>query len=142
MLTRNRSTPPPVPAEPTWSIEVREAERVMIVTTGGPFTMKDFVAMVPQALGQAAEQDISRFVFDDRLMRPKLVTSEIYMLPQAFERLGWRRGMRVAVVFPQEHRAAGDFQFFANLAVARAFQYCLFTELDAAIAWATAGDAG
>lgn len=139
MLTRNRSTPPPVPAEATWSIEVREPERLMIVTAGGPFLAKDFLAMVPEALGLAAEKGITRFVFDDRLMRPKLVTSEIYMLPQAFERLGWRRGMRVAAVYPQELRAAGDFQFFANLAIARAFQYCLFTELEPAIAWATAG---
>jgi hypothetical protein len=79
-------------------------------------------------------------VFDDRQIKARLVTSEIYQLTDAFQRVGWKRGMRVAVVFPKDHRSAGDFQFFANLAVARAFQYCLFTELDPAIGWATAAE--
>lgn len=141
MLTRTGASPPPqIPAEPFWRVDVREADRLVVVTTAGPFVLQTFLEMVPDALGQAAEHGITRFVFDDRLMRARLATSEIYLLPQSFERLGWRRGMRVAVVYPQDHRSAGDFQFFANLAVARAFQYCLFVELEPAIAWATAAE--
>jgi len=131
---------PALPTEPSWRIELREADRLAIVTTAGPFVLQTFHEMVPAALSRATEHGITRFVFDDRLMRPKLATSEIYQLPKDFERLGWRRGMRVAVVYPADHRAAGDFQFFANLAVARAFQYSLFAELEPAIAWALAAE--
>ena len=141
MLTRTQATPPPTPpSEPSWSVEVREAERFVLITTAGPFTLQTFLDMVPGVLERAAAIGFTRFVFDDRLMRPKLVTSEIYRLPQALEQLGWTRGMRVAVVYPQKERSAGDFQFFANLAIARAFQYCLFVELPPAIAWATAAE--
>jgi len=141
MLTRTQSAPPAdIPSEPSWTIEVRSSERVVLVTTAGTYTLQTFLDMVPVALAAGTDQGITRFVFDDRLMRPKLATSEIYTLPEAFERLGWRRGMRVAAVYSPDHRSAADFQFFANLAVARAFQYCLFVELEPALAWATAAD--
>ena len=140
MLTRAEGTSPPpqIPAEPFWRVDVRETDRLIVITAAGPFVLQTFLDMASDALAQGAERGITRFVFDDRLVRARLATSEIYLLTQAFERVGWTRGMRVAVVYPQEHRSAGDFQFFANLAVARAFTYCLFVDLESAIAWATA----
>lgn len=140
LMRTGTSTPPQVPAEPTWRVDVREAERLVVVTAGGPFVLQDFLGMASDALTKGAERGITRFVFDDRLIRARLATSEIYQLTQAFERVGWKRGMRVAVVYPQDHRSAGDFQFFANLAVARAFTYCLFVDLEPAIAWALAAE--
>jgi hypothetical protein len=141
MLMKTKSAlPPTAPSQPSWTIEVREAERFVLVTTAGLFTLQTFVELVPEALGAGTTHGISRFVFDDRLMRPKLATSEIYKLPETFERLGWKRGMRVAVVYSPDHRSAADFQFFANLAVARAFQYCMFADLPPAIAWAIAAE--
>lgn len=140
MLTRTQIPSSKIPSMPSWTIELRDEARLVLVTTAGPFTIQDFLDMVPDAVARAADSGYTRFVFDDRLMRPKLATSEIYRLPQALEQLGWHRGMRVAVVYPHAERSAGDFQFFANLAVARAFQYCLFVELDPAIAWATAAE--
>lgn len=126
--------------EPSWRIELREAERVVVVTTEGSFALQTFLAMVPEALAAGAERGYTRFVLDYRLMRPRLATSEIYELPVALERLGWRRGMHVAVVHAASHASAAEFQFFANLAVARAFQYCLFTEFEAALAWVAAAE--
>lgn len=127
---------PATPTEASWRIEVREEERLVVVTTSGLFTLAAFQQMVPAALSAGTERGFDRFVFDDRLMRPKLATSEIYKLPELFERLGWRRGMRVAVVISTKHRSADDHKFFANLAIARAFQYRLFEELEHAVAWA------
>jgi len=123
-------------AEPSWRIERRDAHRLVLVTTQGPFSMKHFMAMVPEALAASLEPGYTGFVFDHRLMVPKLTTSEIYRLPTLFERQGWTRGMRVAVVHPPGQHGARQFEFFASLAVARSFQYQLFAELDAAIAWA------
>ena len=112
----------------------------MLVTAAGDFVQQTFLDMAAAALAQGATHEITRFVFDDRLIQARLATSEIYQLTEAFQRVGWKRGMRVAVIFPTEHRSAGDYQFFANLAVARAFQYCLFVELEPALAWAIAAD--
>lgn len=113
---------------------------MVVITAGGDFVQQTFLDMAADALVQASTHDITRFVFDDRQVRARLATSEIYQLTDAFQRVGWKRGMRVAVVHPTEHRAAGDFRFFANLAIARAFKYCLFDELEPAIAWATASE--
>lgn len=140
LMRTGNPTPPQVPAEPSWRVDVRDTERLVVVTAGGPFVLQNFLDMAADALNQGAEHGITRFVFDDRLIRARLATSEIYQLTQGFERVGWKRGMRVAVVYPQEHRSAADFQFFANLAVARAFTYCLFVDLDPAIAWALAAE--
>lgn len=141
MLMKTKSaSPPKAPSPPSWTIELRESERFVLVTTAGLFTLQTFKDMVPAALGAGSAQGITRYVFDDRLMHPRLATSEIYKLPETFERLGWKRGMRVAVVYAPDHRSAADFQFFANLAVARAFQYCLFVELKPAIAWVVAAE--
>jgi hypothetical protein len=140
LMRTGTSTPSQVPAEPTWRVDVRDAERLVVVTAGGPFRLRNFLDMAADALTKGSERGITRFVFDDRLIRAKLATSEIYHLTEGFERVGWKRGMRVAVVYPREHRSADDFQFFANLAVARAFTYSLFDELEPAIAWATAGE--
>ena len=102
--------------------------------------MQTFLDMVQEVLDHAAAIGYTRFVLDYRDMRTRLTTSEIYRLPQAFEQLGWKRGMRVAVVHSQDERAIGDLKFFANLAVARSFQYLLFAELELAIGWATAAE--
>lgn len=123
---------------PGWRIERRAAEGLLVVTTEGEYALAPFVAMVRDAYAAAQEHGDRRFVFDHSRMRPVLSTSEIYQLPEQLERVGWSRGMRVAVVHPPGQRGARQFEFFANLAVARSFQYQLFEELDQAVAWALA----
>lgn len=127
------------PAGPPWRIEFIEQPRVVLVDGAGWLTMSDLLARARQTLDFAREQDCTRFVFDDRTMVPRLSTAEIYRLPTEFERLGWIRTMRVANVYdPRRADAAEEYRMFSGLAVTRGFAYCLFTELDAAVAWAAA----
>lgn len=129
---------PPLP-EPTWRVEHDAAHGRLLATTAGGFTRASFVAMVAEMLARAAALGVRKVVFDHRAMRPRVATSEIYLLQADFERLGWQRDMRVAVVYDPARRAAEDFEFFASIAVSRAFKYSLFTTLDEAYAWVDAG---
>ena len=141
MLMKTKSAlPPTAPSQASWTIEVRESDRLVLVTTQGKFTFTSLTTMMEEVHERGLELEITRFVFDDRLIRLRLTTSEIYSLPDALERLGWHRGMRVAAIIPSNSGGADDYKFFHSLATGRAFAYGLFAELDPAIAWAVAAE--
>jgi len=125
------------PSSLPWRIELLEDPRLVMVDGAGDFTMADLIARVTQTLAFAREHECSRFVFDDRQVVPRVSVGEIYAMPQAFERLGWSRAMRVANVYDGKRPAqANDYRVFSGLSVNRGFAYCLFTELEPAIEWA------
>lgn len=120
---------------PHWTITERAAEHALLITTHGTFTVATLITMMEEVQRRGGELNITRFVFDDRLIHLRLTTSEIYALPDALERLGWQREMRVAVVIAKTSTGTDDYKFFASIATSRAFAYSLFDELDPALAW-------
>lgn len=126
-------------AELPWRIELLESPRVVLIDGAGELSLRDLLARATAALAFSRDEGCRRFVFDDRAVVPRLSTAEIYRLPTEFEKLGWTRTMRVANVYDSDRPAAvEEYRMFSGLAVTRGFAYCLFTELDPAVAWAAA----
>lgn len=135
---RAASAAPPKPIK--WRIDLLESPRVVLIDGAGELTMAELLARATEAIAFGRDAECPRFVFDDRKVKPRISVGEIYALPDAFEKLGWTRAMRVANVYDGDRQsAAEDYRVFSGLSVNRGFSFCLFTELGPAIAWAAAG---
>jgi hypothetical protein len=127
------------PEGPPWRIELLEEPRVVLIDGAGELTMAQLLDRATQALAVGRDNDCTRFVFDDRWIVPRVSTAEIYAMPAAMERVGWARTMRVANVYDAGRPAAvEEYRMFSGISISRGFAYCLFTELEAAMAWAAA----
>ena len=94
-----------------------------------------FKEVAAQALAQAANHGLHKFLVDDREMVPDLSTLELYQLPDVLERMGFGRRDRAAVLYCETSPRAEDFRFFEDTALNRGFDIRLFTEMDKALDW-------
>jgi len=122
-----------------WTIEFLDAEQVILVTTSGSMDLDGLKRLAVESLAESNRRGASRFLLDHRKMTPAVDAVEIYNLPNINESLGVTRQHRIAIVYDPASSDVANFQFYEDRAYNVGFDHRLFTDIDKAMKWLTAG---
>lgn len=117
-----------------WTIEVLEPQGIVRTTAEGEL---DLVLVIRKAVEtlEAAHKGEDNFLIDDRRVKLKLSTLELYELPGVLTGLGLSKRSKVAVVHTVVNASSDDFIFFETVATNLGFRIRLFGSIDEAMIW-------
>ena len=116
-------------------IEFVEESGIVHVKATGTMDFDQIKEMVFEFVAVAEKHDCKKLYVDHRELTPEVSTLEIYDLPDIFEKLGFRRSHKMALIYSDSSSKQGDYRFYENVSRNRSFNVHLFTDPDKAMKW-------
>ena len=120
-----------------WKFRELAKPRALLVTVRGVMTPEETFRMASEVLAEASRLGITRFLVDEREIRPDATTVEIYAMPHTLQDIGLRAQHRVAIIYPPADAGSKEMRFFETVARNQGLQVSLFPHIPEALEWLT-----
>jgi hypothetical protein len=125
-------------AEVNWEIEYMQQEGIVCIKTAGNLDdVGQNQMMISEGLAEATKHEATKILLDDRDLTLNIGITDLYYLPNAFEKLGVDRKYKVAIVIRTGSIKDEHWKFYENRAANMGYSHRLFTGPDAALDWLT-----
>lgn len=118
-----------------YTISYLKDKGIVIVDHTGTLKYKDFMKQSFQALELGRTKKASLFLLDYRNLILQLTISEIFGIPELYEKIGASRAIKIAILMPDGETNIEDFKFYETVCQNRSWQVRVFTHKDAEMEW-------
>lgn len=107
---------------------------IIFVRVTGECTTKNIIPMIKAMISEAERHDCLKWVVDATAAVLNYNTLDYYSRPNVYSDLSIKVAARGAVVFRQVGRQE---RFYENVCRNRGYNFCVFSDMDAAMSWLT-----
>ena len=118
-----------------WRVDHDLELGIVHATYSGRVTAAEFKAGTLETIARMAEHRINLLLIDDSELEIAVSTSEIFQMPDFYEKAHAHRSSRWALVHPPDPEALKHFRFYENVCRNRGWPVKLFSDRQAALDW-------